>query len=264
MSKTPKSVSELFTDRFGGQVKVGSTQSGITSLEVGADDWLEVCRALKEDEVFSYAQLTCLSGVDFMGYGQSEWETDNASSAGFSRGIEQQGPGRFDWAGRPEASDVEQRFAVVCHLLSFKHNLRLRVRCFAPDEGMPIVPSLVDIWSSANWYEREAFDLYGIVFEGHPDLRRILTDYGFTGHPFRKDFPLIGNVGVRYDTIKKRVIYEPVEIEPRVTVPRVMRSDSRYKTDELDLAADARAEELASDEAVTEGTEKSAEANSDG
>ena len=118
---------------------------------------------------------------------------------------------------------------------------------------MPIVPSLVDIWNSANWYERETFDLFGVVFEGHPDLRRIMTDYGFIGHPFRKDFPLIGNVTVRYDAQKKRVIYEPVEIEPRVGVPRVLRSDSRYKTDDLDLAADARAEEIAAEEPASAG-----------
>jgi NADH-quinone oxidoreductase subunit C len=110
---------------------------------------------------------------------------------------------------------------------------------------MPIVPSLVDIWSSADWYEREAFDLFGIVFEGHPDLRRILTDYGFIGHPFRKDFPLIGNVAVRYDTDKKRVVYEPVDIEPRVLVPRVLRDDTRYKTDEIDLDAESQTEDRA-------------------
>jgi NADH-quinone oxidoreductase subunit C len=159
--------------------------------------------------------------------------------------VESLGPGRFDWQNRPEAGDVKQRFAVVVHLLSFRHNRRVRIRCFAPDEGMPIVPSLTEIWSSANWYEREAFDLFGIVFEGHHDLRRILTDYGFTGHPFRKDFPLIGNVEVRYDEEKKRIVYEPVSIEPRVTVPRVLREDSRYKTDDVDLAADAKAEEIA-------------------
>jgi NADH-quinone oxidoreductase subunit C len=132
---------------------------------------------------------------------------------------------------------MKNRFAVVVHLLSFRYNRRLRLRCYAPDDDMPIVPTLVDVWSSANWYEREAFDLYGIVFEGHPDLRRIMTDYGFTGHPFRKDFPLIGNVEVRYDEQRGRLVYEPVQIEPRVTVPRVLRQDSRYKTDEVDLAA---------------------------
>jgi NADH-quinone oxidoreductase subunit C len=208
------------------------------SMNVNTEHWLEVCRALRDEEDFSYEQLTDLCGVDYLGYGQSEWETEQASSEGFSRGVEGLGPGRFDWAERPEADQVEQRFGIVVHLLSFRHNKRLRIQCFAPDEGMPIVPSLVEIWNSANWYEREAFDLFGIVFEGHPDLRRILTDYGFTGHPFRKDFPLIGNVAVRYDSRKKRVVYEPVEIEPRVLVPRVIRLDSRYNTDEVDLAAE--------------------------
>ena len=245
MSDTPKTVAELFVKRFGGSVTVGATQSGIMSLDIGVEHWLEVCRALRDEKDFSYEQLTDLCGVDYLGYGQSEWETENASSEGFSRGVGGLGPGRFDWADRPEAKQVKQRFGIVAHLLSFRHNRRLRIQCFAPDEGMPIVPSLVDVWNSVNWYEREAFDLYGIVFEGHPDLRRILTDYGFTGHPFRKDFPLIGNVAVRYDSRKKRVIYEPVEIESRVLVPRVLRSDSRYKTDDVDLAADQRAEEIA-------------------
>jgi NADH-quinone oxidoreductase subunit C len=158
------------------------------------------------------------------------------------------GPGRFDWARRPESENIQRRFGVVAHLLSFRHNRRLRIRCYAPDDDMPIVPSLVDIWNSANWYEREAFDLFGVIFEGHPDLRRIMTDYGFTGHPFRKDFPLIGNVAVRYDLEKKRVVYEPVEIEPRVGVPRVVRTDSRYKTDEVDLAADEKAAQIAAGE----------------
>ncbi|HET6564099.1 MAG TPA: NADH-quinone oxidoreductase subunit C, partial [Xanthomonadales bacterium] len=174
--------------------------------------------------------------------GQTEWETTEATAEGFSRGVEGLGPGRFKWSERPEASQLTQRFAAVVHLLSFQHNKRLRLRCFAPDEGMPIIPSLTDIWNSADWYEREAFDLFGIVFEGHPDLRRILTDYGFTGHPFRKDFPLIGNVSVRYDADKKRVVYEPVEIEPRVLVPRVVRNDTRYWTDDIDLAAESGAE----------------------
>lgn len=245
MSETAKAIADLFTERFGDRVSVGDTHSGITTLEVKVDAWLEVCRALRDEEDFSYEQLTDLCGVDYLSWGQSEWDTEEASHEGFGRGIEALGPGRFSWAERPEAGDVEQRFAVVVHLLSFRHNLRLRIRCFAPDEGMPIVPSLTEIWMSANWYEREAFDLYGIVFEGHHDLRRIMTDYGFTGHPFRKDFPLIGNVEVRYDEQKQRVIYEPVQIEPRVTVPRVLRDDSRYKTDELDLAADAKAEEIA-------------------
>ncbi len=248
MSETAKAIADRFTERFGDRVKVGATVSGITTLEIEVDAWQEVCRALRDEDDFSYEQLTDLCGVDYLGYKQSEWDTEDASQEGFSRGIESLGPGRFAWADRPEAGEVRQRFAVVAHLLSFKHNRRLRIRCFAPDEGMPIVPTLVDVWSSANWYEREAFDLYGIVFEGHPDLRRIMTDYGFTGHPFRKDFPLIGNVEIRYDETRQRIVYEPVSIEPRVTVPRVLRDDSRYKTDEVDLAADARAEEIAAAE----------------
>ena len=245
MSDKAKVIAELFTGRFGDRVSVGASLKGIQTIEVDVDAWLEVCRALRDEEEFCYEQLTDLCGVDYLSYGQSEWDTTDASTEGFGRGVEGLGPGRFDWADRPEAEDVKQRFGVVVHLLSFKHNRRLRVRCYAPDEGMPIVPSLVEIWSSANWYERETFDLFGVVFEGHPDLRRILTDYGFTGHPFRKDFPLIGNVAVRYDSQKKRVVYEPVEIEPRVGVPRVLRNDSRYNTDEFDQAADAAAEEVA-------------------
>ena len=158
--------------------------------------------------------------MDYLSFGQDEWTTsDEATSAGFSRGVDHLGPGRFDWAQRPEAELKEQRFAVVVHLLSMSHNRRLRLRCFAPSEDLPVVPSLVEIWNSANWFEREAFDLYGIVFEGHPDLRRIMTDYGFVGHPFRKDFPLVGNVTAQYDNEKQRVVYVPTEIEPRVGVP---------------------------------------------
>ncbi len=248
MSDTPKEVAQIFSNRFGGRVNVGPTRSGILTLEIGHEHWLEVCRALRDEEEFSFEQLTDLCGVDYLSHGLSEWDTEGASSEGFSRGVEGVGPGRFDWADRPESGQIERRFGVVAHLLSFKHNRRIRIRCFAPDDDLPIVASLVEIWNSANWYEREAFDLFGVIFEGHPDLRRIMTDYGFTGHPFRKDFPLIGNVAIRYDLEKKRVVYEPVEIEPRVLVPRVVRADSRYKTDDLDLAADQKAEQIAAGE----------------
>ena len=142
MSVTPKAISEMFRDRFGDRVAVGETFSGIVTLEVDTDAWLEVCRALRDEEDFSYEQLTDLCGLDYLSYGQSEWDTTDASTDGFGRAVEGMGPGRFDWAGRPEASDVKQRFGVVVHLLSFKHNRRLRIRCHAPDEGMPIVPSL--------------------------------------------------------------------------------------------------------------------------
>jgi len=245
MNEPSKSFVESLKERFGERARIVGEQTGIITLEVEPGAWLEVCRGLRDEEPFAFDQLTDLCGLDYLGYGQSEWETADATREGFGRGVAGFGPGRFDWRGRPEAETVEQRFAVVVHLLSFRHNRRLRLRCFAPDEGMPIVPSLVEIWSSANWYEREAFDLFGIVFEGHPDLRRILTDYGFTGHPFRKDFPLIGNVAVRYDSEKKRVVYEPVEIEPRVGVPRVIRQDARYKADEVDQAASRHADQQA-------------------
>ena len=253
MNGTEQSLVAALGERFSDRVTVSPPKQGIPTLEIDVGAWLEVCRALRDEDVFAFDQLTDLCGVDYLGYGQSEWETSEATFEGFSRGAEGLGPGRFDWASRPEAADIEQRFAVVAHLISFRHNRRLRIRCFAPDEGMPIVPSLVEIWRSANWYEREAFDLFGIVFEGHPDLRRIMTDYGFTGHPFRKDFPLIGNVAVRYDSQKKRVVYEPVEIEPRVLVPRVIREDSRYKSNEVDQAADTEAARLAAEAAASEG-----------
>jgi len=245
MNVIPKSVTEQFSAIFGNRVTVAELRFGIVTIEVAPENWLEVCRILHDNPEFDFQQLTDLCGVDYLGFGQSEWETSDATSEGFSRGVEGLGPGRFAWGQSPLVEQVERRYAVVLHLQSLAHNRRLRVRCFAPDEGMPIIPSLVDIWSSANWYEREAFDLFGIIFEGHPDLRRILTDYGFTGHPFRKDFPLIGNVAVRYDTEKKRVIYEPVEIEPRVLVPRVLRKDARYKVDDIDQAAQARTDEQA-------------------
>lgn len=223
---------------LGKEVRV-SQGSDCTTLEIPAEQWLESAHVLRDD--LGFQQLVDLCGVDYLSYGQDEWDTRDVSGEGFSRGVEGLGPGRFSWNELPESKRIENRFAVVAHLLSIKHNRRLRIRTFAQDEDMPIVSSLVEIWSSANWYEREAFDLFGVVFEGHPDLRRILTDYGFTGHPFRKDFPLIGNVSVRYDEDKQRVVYEPVEIEPRVLVPRVIRDDARYKPDEIDQAADEAA-----------------------
>jgi NADH-quinone oxidoreductase subunit C len=229
--------SRRLQDFLAGTARVSGEDELLLTVETSPESWPEVARKLRDHEEFAYEQLTDLCGVDYLGYGQVEWETGDATSQGFSRGVEGKGPGRFRWRELPESRAVENRFAVVVHLLSLRHNRRLRLRCFAADEHFPVVPSLVEIWSSANWFEREAFDLFGIIFEGHPDLRRLLTDYGFTGHPFRKDFPLIGNVTVRYDETVGRVIYEPVEIEPRVLVPRVIRTDSRYKQDDVDQAA---------------------------
>lgn len=168
---------------------------GELTLVVKASDSLEVAKTLRDDRTLGFEQLIDLCGVDYQTYGDGAYD----------------GP----------------RFAAVSHLLSVANNWRLRLRVFAPDDDLPIVPSLVDVWSSANWYEREAFDLFGIVFEGHPDLRRLLTDYGFIGHPFRKDFPVTGYVEMRYDPEEKRVVYQPVTIEPSEITPRVIRED-RY------------------------------------
>ena len=234
MSTEASNLSEQLRRVLGDRLLKLTVAQGQTTIEVAVADWLAVAETLRDHPDFRFAQLIDLCGVDYLGYGQAEWDTSDVSSQGFSRGVEgNAGPGRFDWASRPEATQVRQRFAVVVQLLSIEHNRRLRVRCFAPDEGLPVVPSLIGVWRGVNWFEREAFDLYGILFEGHPDLRRILSDYGFVGYPFRKDFPLIGNVEVRYDEARQRVVSEPVSIEPRVGVPRTVR-----KAAPGDVAAD--------------------------
>ncbi len=186
------------------------------TLEIPGLHVLNVCQVLRDQ--FGFSQLVDLCGLDYSQYGQADWEIKQATSTGFSRGVTK---------GVYKKEVDTPRFAVVYHLLSIEHNQRLRVRAFAEGEP-PRIDSVVDIWNSANWFEREAFDFFGILFDGHPDLRRILTDYGFIGHPFRKDFPLSGNVEMRYDPDKKRVVYEPVSIEPRTLVPRVIRHDNRY------------------------------------
>lgn len=217
-------------DRFAdGVVTVAEPRNEVT-LELPPDAWLESMRALRDD--FGFEQMMDLCGVDYLTYGADEWDT-TVSSEGFSRGVEGTTTGRIVWGEQPNgAAEVKggRRFAVVVHLLSVRHNRRLRVRTFAANDDIPSVHSIVGVWPVANWFEREAFDLYGIVFHEHPDLRRILTDYGFVGFPFRKDFPLIGNVEVRYDAERGRVVYQPVTIDPRVGVPRVIRDDARYQT----------------------------------
>jgi NADH-quinone oxidoreductase subunit C len=194
---------------------------GELTLVVPADLLLQVCRTLREDRDFRFDQLMDVCGVDYSAYGRSEWTTVDAASTGFGRAVER---------GFEVENEDPQRFAVVYHLLSVTHNRRLRLRVYAGG-SQPMVDSVISIWSSADWFEREAFDLFGILFRGHPDLRRILTDYGFIGHPFRKDFPLSGQVEMRYDPEQGRVIYQPVTIEPRTLVPRVVRADSRYEQD---------------------------------
>jgi len=219
-------LSDQLAQTFGAKLQTNVVECGEVTIEVGANDYLFVCEKLRDDENFAFEILIDLCGVDYSAYGQDEWKT-NASGSGFSRGIEVAQHGRLKFGDElPENNTDQKRFAVVTHLLSLKNNHRLRIRVFAEDDAYPVVKSLVDIWNGVNWFEREAFDLYGIHFDGHPDLRRILTDYGFVGHPFRKDFPLSGNVEMRYDEKQKRVIYEPVSIEPRVLVPRVIRKDN--------------------------------------
>ncbi|MBE0510287.1 MAG: NADH-quinone oxidoreductase subunit C [Chromatiales bacterium] len=182
--------------RFNSQLSATNVEIAELTVELPREQLLSVCQVLRDDPSFAFEQLIDLCGVDYSEYGNGSWS----------------GP----------------RFAVVYHLLSIKNNHRLRLRCFVEDD-LPMIPSVIPIWHSANWYEREAFDLFGILFEGHPDLRRILTDYGFIGHPFRKDFPISGHVEMRYDPDLQRVVYQPVSIEPRELVPRVIREDHRYQ-----------------------------------
>ena len=211
-------------ERFGEQVTRVESTCGELTYELDKGDLIEVASALRTD--FAFDMLMDVCGVDYLTYGTDEWKGEEATETGYSRGVQRE-PVILD-----EADEFPpRRFAVVYHLLSIRENLRLRLRVFTGTENPPIVRSVVDIWNGANWFEREAFDLFGILFEGHPDLRRILTDYGFIGHPFRKDFPLIGNVEVHYDEEKGRVAYKPVSIEPRTLVPRVIREDNRYSDD---------------------------------
>ena len=186
-----------------------STQNEL-SFVIKENSLLKMCEVLRD--TFQFEQLIDIAGVDYSNFGVSEWKTTDATATGFSRGVNPS----------PLRPHIGSRFAVVYQLLSYTHNLRLRLKVFLDDEW-PEVESITPIWPSANWFEREAFDLFGIIFRNHPDLRRILTDYGFIGHPFRKDFPLIGHVEMRYDASLNRVVYEEVEIEARTLVPRVIR-----------------------------------------
>jgi len=203
MSAYYEELLETLQERLGEAVVAPRVAVGELTFETPPEKLLDTCRTLRDDDAFACAQLIDLCGVDYAEYGETPWE----------------GP----------------RYAVVYHLLSIRHNHRIRLKCFIDGEP-PRIASVIDVWNSANWFEREAFDLFGILFEGHPDLRRILTDYGFVGHPFRKDFPLSGNVEMRYDPERQRVVYEPVTVEPRVNQPRIIRHDNRY----LDPASEER------------------------
>jgi len=226
MSERYETLAARIHERFGEQMNRAPSTCGELTYEVDKDDLTKVATALRNEADFGFEMLMDVCGVDYLNYGCDEWTTNEATGSGFSRGVER-GPVILDEADEFDA----KRFAVVYHLLSLQHNMRMRLRVFTGTDNPPIVKSVVDIWNGANWFEREVFDLYGILFEGHPDLRRILTDYGFIGHPFRKDFPLMGNVEVHYDEEEGRVVYKPVSIEPRTLVPRVIREDNRYAAD---------------------------------
>ncbi len=199
MPQTVEALSLSLENALGDALVQSFVRLGELTLVVKPQHYESAMRTLRDHPDSRFEQLIDLCGMDYSGYGDG---------AGFNQG----GDGA--------------RFAVVVHLLSLTYNQRVRVRVFCPNDDLPVVASMVDLWPSANWFEREAFDLFGIVFEGHPDLRRILTDYGFIGHPFRKDFPLSGNVEMRYDPTQQRVIYQPVSIEPREIVPRIVRDES--------------------------------------
>lgn len=207
---------------------------GELTLLVKREHLLNLCELLRDEPTFDFKLLADVCGVDYLEYGFADWETESTTETGFSRGVTaKKFPEPIESREDHRREDVGKggkpnRFAVVYHLLSLTRNHRVRLRVNIPNDAELIVDSVIDLWPSANWFEREAFDLFGILFRGHPDLRRILTDYGFHGYPFRKDFPLIGKVEPRYDAKLKRVIYEPVSIEPRILEPKVIRHDHRY------------------------------------
>jgi NADH-quinone oxidoreductase subunit C len=193
MPITPETLLVRVQQALGEKVVRGAVALGETVIEVRPEDWIAVASILRDESGLAFDSMIDLCGVDYSAYKDGEW--------------------------------VGKRFAVVLHLLSVQRNHRLRVRAFCADDDLPMIASLMDVWPAVNWFEREAFDLYGIIFDGHPDLRRILTDYGFIGHPFRKDFPISGHVEMRYDPELKRVVYQPVSIEPREITPRIVRED---------------------------------------
>ena len=229
-------MADLLCSHFGDRlISVNLDYNEVTAI-VSAENLVDVATELRDSENFQFEQLVDISGIDYSQFGQAEWQTDNASFEGFGRGVNAATTtGRLQFGDELESAvEQGQRFATAYHLLSYAKNRRLRLKAYAADDSFPILPTVTGVWAVSDWYEREVFDLFGILFSDHPDLRRILTDYGFVGHPFRKDFPLIGNVEMRYDPEKGRVVYEPVSIEPRVLVPKVIRADNRYIEDQQD------------------------------
>ena len=211
------------TERFAEHIQRSEIAFGELTIEVSPANLIEIAQTLRDEPTFDFQMLVDVCGVDYLHYGLSEWETESATATGFERGVDRRA------INHPHLT--QPRYAAVYHLLSLRQNHRLRIRVLLDEHDLK-VPSVMSIWPSANWFEREAFDLFGITFVGHPDLRRILTDYGFVGHPFRKDFPLIGHVEARYDAKSQRVVYEPVSIQPRILEPKVIRRDNRYQNGE--------------------------------
>ena len=238
MSNSQQKLADSLRGHFGERLGSVNVAWREVSAEISAENLIEVATELRDNSDFKFNQLIDIAGVDYSQFGQAEWQTNDASREGFGRGVNATGTtGRLQFGDELESAvEPGRRFAVAYHLLSYSHNRRMRLKVYAADDSFPVVPTVTGVWTVANWYEREAFDLFGILFSDHPDLRRILTDYGFVGHPFRKDFPLIGNVEMRYDPVKERVVYEPVTIEPRVLVPKVIRDDNRYILDAQDEA----------------------------
>lgn len=218
---------DMINDRFGSLISATTLSYDMVTVDLPPASLVEVCMALRDETPFKYEVLIDACGVDYLDYGIAAWRTEETSNSGFSRGYDRP-------AQTKNTAWKKPRFAVAYHLLSVSNNARLRLKVYVEGEP-PLIPSIINVWPSANWYEREAFDLYGIVFDGHPDLRRILTDYGFIGHPFRKDFPLIGEVELCYDAAQQRCVYKPVSIQPRVLVPKVIRDDARYSKEESDV-----------------------------
>jgi NADH-quinone oxidoreductase subunit C len=220
MSERIEALAATILEKLGSRVQRRKAIAGELSFDLDAATLVESMTLLRDDPALRFEMLMDVTGVDYLDYGRSEWRTTGSANSGFGRGVNRAGQG---------GSHIGPRFAAVYQLLSITHNHRLTVRACCAHADEPSLPSVVGVYAGANWFEREAFDLFGIVFHGHPDLRRILTDYGFIGHPFRKDFPLVGHVEVRYDEQKRRIVYEPVEITPRTLVPRVIRDDHRYE-----------------------------------
>lgn len=229
LSSRYESLANKISETLNDSVSLEASSSGELTYVVPSDQLIRVCEIFRDQSGLQFEVLVDVCGVDYQSYGIDEWATQDASGTGFSRGVNRgAGPDSPAYDTEPTSYRPPNRFAVVYHLLSISLNHRVRLKTFCPSDDSPIVDSVIDVWRAADWFEREAFDLYGILFRGHPDLRRLLTDYGFLGHPFRKDFPLSGHIEMRYDPEQGRVVYEPVSIEPRTLVPKVIRDDARY------------------------------------